>query len=79
MYFIKMLINFVKITLLVILKIVKVIFIPVMWVIRQFYKMLPNIFTNKIEKLYNYSKGFFKKIKNTIYIVYKRFLERNKK
>ena len=78
-YFIKMLIKFVKMTLLVILKIVKVLFIPIVWLIRQFYKMLPNIFTNKIEKLYNYSKGFFKKIKNTIYIAYKRFLKRNKK
>lgn len=42
---------------------------PFLWILSKFYKMLPNIITIKVEKLYNLSRGFFGNIKNTIYRV----------
>ena len=50
----------------VIIIVIKVTFAPIVWIIRQIYKLFPEVFTNKLEKLYNQIKGFFIKIKNYI-------------
>lgn len=74
----KSLLLVVKFILRVILLLIKVIFKPFVWIIRRFYKMLPISFTNKFEKLYNHSKGFFENKKNYIYKIYARFVKKKK-
>jgi len=56
----------------VIMVVIKAICTPFVWSFRQIYKLLPILVTKKIERLYNYSKGFFKKVWNRIYIVFNK-------
>ena len=46
--------------------IMKIIFSPIVWIIRRIYNMLPQTFTNKLENMYNKSAGVFLRIKNTL-------------
>ncbi|MEH6940683.1 spore cortex biosynthesis protein YabQ [Bacillus sp. JJ722] len=56
----------VRMVLRVVIWCLRLVFFPIVWILGLFYKLLPKSVTNKVEKLHNYSKGFFGKLQKYI-------------
>lgn len=56
-----------KLLLKILLNLLKVVFLPIKWILLLIWKLLPKYIKKTVEKLYNRMAGLFKQIKNYIY------------